>query len=262
MTDYCSNIVKVFVPQHLANLVPEIVTGLAAPHEEGQEPEIWLSFDRLIPRPTVFDSEMPEIDVAISAYEGLLHPTIEYDGEKLTGRENIIAFVKALSADHAAAVETVKKRHDHYGVITAYEWQLTRWGTKWDSSDCERPTIQELDEIPGAYMLPEYEGSIMISWTYTTATSPPTAYLDALARLCASAGLGMKAWYSDNEGYAFNPHTNDTETLWTELEHLALEIEETSAVRRLELAGGLNIEPDEIAEKRIDDRHPIYRLLP
>jgi len=262
MTDYCDNIVKVFVPEHLSHLVPQLIAGLASPDAKEGADSVWMSFQRLLPRPALFDGEDvgDEIDAAAAARAGRLHHSVDWGDTPPDGAVAIMAELRTKSEAHARAMDLVTERFDRYGVPTAYEWQSTRWGTKWDAMEGDPPEVMQFDDMPGGHMLPDYEGSTVISWRFTTANSPPLGYIDALARLCVATGLGMRAWFSGSDGYRFNPATNDTETEWTELETHAVEIEETSAVRRLELSGGIDIEPDEAAERRIERRDPIFTL--
>lgn len=262
MTDYCDNVVKVFVPTTLAHLIPQVIAQLAEPGATAEKPSVWMSFQRLLPRPAIYDENGPlPIDVAIRAHAGKRHESVVWGYPPPSDAASIMAHLRSISPQHAQALEVVGARMERYGVPTAYEWQVTRWGTKWDAMEGDPPDVRAVSEVNGSNELAEYEDCMMIDYRFTTAYSPPIGYLEALARLCSSSGLGMKAWFSGSDDHHLNPWTNEIENSWTEVENVAVPVEETSDSRRLELSGGIEICPDDAAERRIEQRDRAFAML-
>jgi hypothetical protein len=77
-----------------------------------------------------------------------------------------------------------------YGYTDWYDWQVSNWGTKWETSDC--------------YL--DYADEESASWYFSTAWNPPQGIYDELSRLFP--GLSI-SWFFDEPGMQIAGYLNN-----------------------------------------------------
>lgn len=209
MANYTDNVLKIFVPEELEILVEGVIKAVASKCPVDDEKYSWLDFDRLLPEPEEFREDDPYAD-EISCLMRKAWP--REIGPQPHGKSIEEAY-RELGPERASSLDKALEAKEKYGVYRGYEWRLACWGTKWLPEGGE-PQIS-LYEGCGEYDVPE--GTVIITWRFSTANSAPVGYVAALSRACQSLGLGLRYWQSyDDGGQQWNPVEDQYETLWTE----------------------------------------------
>jgi hypothetical protein len=272
MPNWSDTIIKLFVRPEHAGFTTDIIASLATPgmdtsnlesDEDGEKSENrWLDLEALLPVPEPLrrGDDMPE-------YQQLEHlgrghwPRDAEVPEGLTppsGAAAMIEFFAGLSDRNREALELRRSNAGRYGVDSAFYWQRTMWGTKWNATG-GAPRIDMVDDT-GAYE--EFAGATMITYRITTPWSDPEGYMKALRTQCEQKGIGLRAWVSHEDGGSqWNPETESYETVWTPLDEYDVEMEDIPASDMLVIAGqGLRFGPAPEASEAVRE-DPIVKAM-
>lgn len=239
MPNWCANIVKMFVPDEDIAMAAIRALGkqgvdmdLDGTDEEDKDSK-WFDFNRIIPFPTELialdalsqqnEYKLAQKLVGSSIEMGIPHlRRIDEDllPEPLKGhdptRDEIMAYLKASDPITHGLYERIKAADIAHGASTWYDWNLLHWSTKWNSCHTRKPVIDDA-QIHDAYH--DQGETVVISWRFDTAWSPPVNIAEKLTGACVRQGFGLKWYYSPEDGGSrWNPDIDEWETVWEELD--------------------------------------------